>query len=102
MTRVRYGPDEYSLRVDGHAGAGSAGADLVCAALSILAMTLERHVTQNETLISAVSREPGRLTVRCYPGRGQAYAWLMEEDLSGSLYALLAENCPEYVSAEKV
>ncbi|MDY3859571.1 MAG: ribosomal-processing cysteine protease Prp [Candidatus Limivicinus sp.] len=102
MTRVRYGPDEYSLRVEGHAGAGSAGADLVCAALSILAMTLERHVTQNETLISAVSREPGRLTVRCYPGRGQK--GLCREMLSTVYdgYALLAENCPKYVSAEKV
>ena len=46
MTKIVYEPDRLRLRMEGHAGAGAEGEDLVCAALSMLGMTLERRVTE--------------------------------------------------------
>ena len=40
MTRVIYDLEGCSLRAEGHAGAGTKGEDIVCAALSILNWTL--------------------------------------------------------------
>ena len=40
MTSIRYDPGVPEMRFSGHAGAGEAGADPVCAALSILMYTL--------------------------------------------------------------
>ncbi len=37
MTIVRCVPGEYRLRIEGHAGAGKMGEDLVCAAVTALA-----------------------------------------------------------------
>ena len=47
MTRVEYDRAALSLSMEGHAGAGEPGYDLVCAALSTLMMTLERRVQEN-------------------------------------------------------
>ena len=44
MTRIEYDRAAFSLTMEGHAGAGEAGNDLVCAALSTLMMTLERRM----------------------------------------------------------
>ena len=40
MTVIRYDPHVPEIRFQGHAGAGEAGSDPVCAALSILMYTL--------------------------------------------------------------
>ncbi|MBO5497246.1 MAG: ribosomal-processing cysteine protease Prp, partial [Oscillospiraceae bacterium] len=61
MTRAIYDREQLRLTLEGHAGAGPRGDDLVCAALSMLAMTLERRVREREEeYLPAVSRGPGR------------------------------------------
>ena len=99
MTRIVYDPAGLRLEMEGHAGAGIRGQDPVCAALSMLGMTLERRATElAEHCYPAVSRAPGRFQVRCSP----------EEDFAGQCrecfetvaagLALLAEERPEHVS----
>ena len=44
MTRVCYDRAGLLLRMEGHAQAGPEGQDLVCAALSMLMMALERRI----------------------------------------------------------
>ena len=46
MTRVCYDRAALSLSMEGHAGAGEAGNDLVCAALSALMLTLEKRMQE--------------------------------------------------------
>ena len=98
MTRVRYEPKLPALEFSGHAGAGVRGQDPVCAALSMLSMTLERRVTElAEHCFPAISRAPGRFQAVCRP----------EEDFAGQCrecfetvaagLALLAEERPEHV-----
>ena len=40
MTKITYHPQEYHLRIEGHAGFAEAGEDLVCAGISVLGWTL--------------------------------------------------------------
>ena len=98
MTRIVYEPAELRLTMEGHAGAGAYGEDPVCAALSMLSMTLERRVTElAEHCFPAISRAPGRFQAVCRP----------EEDFAGQCrecfetvaagLALLAEERPEHV-----
>lgn len=68
MTRAIYDREHLRLTMEGHAEAGPGGEDLVCAALSMLAMTLERRVREREEeYLPAVSRGPGRFCVECFP-----------------------------------
>ncbi len=98
MTKIVYEPARLLLRMEGHAGAGTEGEDLVCAALSMLAMTLERRVTElAEHCFPSVSRAPGTLLIACSPdetGLGQCRECF--ETVAAGL-ALLAAEKPEYV-----
>ena len=99
MTNIVYAPAELSLRMEGHAGAGSYGEDPVCAALSMLGMTLERRMAElAESCFPAISRAPGRLWISCRPD-AEAAAQCREcfETVAAGL-ALLAEERPEHVS----
>ena len=99
MTKIVYEPARLLLRMEGHAGAGAEGEDLVCAALSMLGMTLERRVTElAEHCFPSVSRAPGTLLIACSPdetGLGQCRECF--ETVAAGL-ALLAEERPEHVS----
>ena len=102
MLRVTYAQEAHLLTLQGHARSGAYGRDLICAAASILALTLEAavgrlaaqgFVTEPETLLGE-----GYARISCRPSPGQ-------EDLTRQVfssicagYELLAEAYPQYVS----
>ena len=54
MIRVIYHPQHNRLTADGHAGSGPQGHDLVCAAISALALTLAGNVSYMQAPSKAV------------------------------------------------
>ena len=70
MTRVRYDRAGLRMRMEGHAGAGEYGRDIVCAAESILLLVLERQLQEleGENRVSVVKR-PGAAEISCCPAR---------------------------------
>lgn len=44
MIRVTYGPEKWSVTVEGHSGSAPKGEDLICAAATILTLTLAETV----------------------------------------------------------
>lgn len=88
MTRVRYEPSIPALELDGHAGAGPRGRDVVCAALSILLFTLaDAEDAAQLRLREGYARVAG--------GEKSAYELIVRG------VRLLAENYPQYVSLEE-
>ena len=99
MTRAIYDREHLRLTMEGHAEAGPGGEDLVCAALSMLAMTLERRVREREEeYLPAVSRGPGRFCVECFPEEGFEDSCRECFDTVAAGLALLAEERPAFVS----
>ena len=99
MTRVCYDRQALRLTMEGHAGAGAFGADPVCAALSMLMMTLERRMEDRaEEALPVISRGPGRFEIRCDPEDGAEALCRESFDTVAAGLALLAENRAENVS----
>lgn len=99
MTRVRYDRAGLCLQMEGHAEAGPEGADLVCAALSMLMMALERRVQERaELALPVVSRGPGRFSIRCAPEKEDEKLCRESFDTVAAGFAVLAENRPGQVS----
>ena len=102
MTRISYDRDELKMDIVGHAGAGEYGKDTVCAALSILAMTLEKRLEYSaELFLPAVEKSPGRITLFCRAGEDEEEKCREVFDTVFTGFLLLAENCPQYVSADQ-
>jgi uncharacterized protein YsxB (DUF464 family) len=99
MTSVCYDRGGLRLTMEGHAGAGAFGADTVCAALSMLMMTLERRMEDRaEDALPVISRGPGRFEIRCDPEDAAEELCRESFDTVAAGLALLAENRPECVS----
>jgi len=99
MTRVLYDRAGLRLEMEGHAGAGEKGADPVCAALSMLMMTLERRMQERaEMTMPAVQRGPGRFMIACRPEEDCEALCRESFDTVAAGLALLAENRAENVS----
>lgn len=99
MTRVWYEPDEFRLRVEGHAGATENGIDIVCAGASALAWTLVEAATERPDYNAALFIDPERaiIDVRCSPKpRACAACRYMFEIIVGGL-RLIAEAHPEFL-----
>lgn len=98
MTKIVYDRDELRLTMEGHAGAGLKGMDPVCAALSMLSMTLERRAQEREEeYLPAVSRSPGRVSIECRPEAEWEERCRESFDTVAAGLALLAEELPDYV-----
>lgn len=98
MTHVFYDRAALSLSMEGHAGAGEAGGDLVCAALSALMMTLERRLQETgERTLPIIARSPGFFAVRCSPEEDEALCRECFDTVAAGI-AVLAENRPEHVT----
>lgn len=98
MTRICYDRAELSLTMEGHAEAGRAGGDLVCAALSALMMALERRLEERaEQTLPVIRRGPGVFAVRCAAQENEALCRESFDTVAAGL-AVLAENRPENVS----
>ena len=99
MTRLVYAPAELRLEMEGHAGAGVYGEDPVCAALSMLGMTLEKRVSElAETCFPTLSRAPGRFLIVCRPEADTAGQCREVFETVAAGLALLSEERPEHVS----
>lgn len=102
MTRISYDRDDLKMDIVGHAGAGEYGKDTVCAALSILAMTLEKRLDDSaELFLPAVEKSPGRITLFCRVGEEAEKECREVFDTVFAGFLLLAENYPQYVSADQ-
>jgi len=96
MTKVTYHPDEFNLRVEGHAGAGKPGEDIVCAGISTLGFTLvaaadefNMHLYLNEA--------DGVMDVRCYPSEETEERCRTVFDTLALGYELLAAKYPDNI-----
>ena len=103
MTRVRYDRVGLRMRMEGHAGAGEYGRDIVCAAESILLLVLERQLQEleGENRVSVVKR-PGAAEISCCPAREKTLRCrdVFETVFLG--YQLLENMYPEFVKTELV
>lgn len=100
MIRVSYDTDEHCMVMEGHAGAGEYGHDIVCAAASILMHTLEAAAMDSQsTLQPVISKHRGYARIQCTPtARNKRRC----EDIYRTIfrgYELLAQQYPEHVMA---
>lgn len=100
MTKVQYDEENFSLTIDGHAGSAPKGEDLVCAAVSMLAFTLEAAVKDHmETLLPSVYHADGKIVIRCTPAprHKKTCRTIFRTIFAG--FELLGQQYPEYVQA---
>lgn len=102
MIRARYGRRSLSLDLRGHAQYGPKGKDIVCAAASALAFTAAAALQdESERFYPRVVEQPGALRIACEPAEGSRRACRRLLDTIWIGFELLAQQFPEYVSAEK-
>lgn len=106
MVEVVYHRDYHRVTVDGHAGSGEAGHDLVCASASILAYTLAGNVMNLSTGGHKVIREPkiqmeeGHAVISCSPvNRYKSTVTLMFDSVCVG-FDILAQKYPEFLKYE--
>lgn len=106
MVEVVYHRDYHRVTINGHAGSGEAGHDLVCASASILAYTLAGNVMNLSTGGAKVIREPkillkeGDAVVACSPvNRYRSTVTLMFDSVCLG-FDLLAQKYPEFIKYE--
>lgn len=101
MIRIFYDRAGLRIRIEGHAGAGEYGRDLVCAAGSILMLTLEKQLLEmeGENRLS-ILKKPGLADISCCPDRGRTLRCrdVFETVFLG--YQILENLYPEFVTAE--
>lgn len=99
MTSVAYDRAALRLEMEGHAGAGPLGADPVCAALSMLMMTLERRMEDRaERMLPVIRRGEGSFLIECGPDAADEALCRESFDTVAAGLALLAENRADCVS----
>lgn len=98
MIAVRYDERAPGLTITGHAGSARYGKDLVCAAASILMLTLERALADKGLLGSESEKRAGCARIVCAE-RSERARGIFETIFAG--YALLAEEWPQYVTTER-
>ena len=71
MISIQYDPGNYALGLDGHAGAGIPGQDLVCCAVSTLVYTMAANVRRMRCRgwleEAEIQLLPGKARIRCHP-----------------------------------
>ena len=101
MIDIVYDRGRHKLTMNGHAGAGEPGSDLVCAAASMLAMTVEANAAamQDTGVVERVDivRSSGSLCVVVFPKEEHKSAVRLVMDAVCGGFFLLAQNEPEHV-----
>ena len=69
MTRVSWDPEHIRLDLNGHAGFGEAGSDIVCAGISTLTFALIRAAAERPEFMPHIfmNEDEGQIWVQCYP-----------------------------------
>ena len=103
MTRIRYDPAGFVLRVEGHAGAGRRGRDLVCAGLSTLCWTLLAAARKDPACrpTARTDRDEARFTLRCAPEPEARERCRTMFETAAAGFELLAERFPAQVRMER-
>ena len=104
MTKITLSVQGTYLTLDGHAGAGPRGRDIVCAALSALAFTLAR-VAQKNTAYGTrfdANWEEATLFLHCEPEDKAAQERCHHLFAAfGEGFRMIAEAYPEYASFQE-
>lgn len=96
MITVRFG--DCSCAVNGHAGAGDYGQDLVCAAVSALTLTLASAARAlKRQRLREIYVEPGQASIRCLPGLGGRRDAETVFFAAGVGFSRLAQLYPEFI-----
>lgn len=102
MIRVTYDRKDNRVTIEGHAGCGPEGHDLVCAAVSALALTLAGNVSYmeaQEAVYGTITKlEEGNAEIQCTPYRRykDSVAQIFRSICVG--FELLATKYPENIS----
>lgn len=104
MVKVIYDRNQPSVTMEGHAGSGTAGHDLVCASLSILAYTLASSLEllddEEQRCNVHVELKEGEGLISCDPDENccRTVTIIFETICTG--FDLLAQNYPNHVFFE--
>ena len=104
MIQVTYYRQYNRVTVEGHAGSGPEGHDLVCASASALAQTLAANVShmkaQEAVYGTIIKLEEGNAEIQCTPYRRykESVAQIYRAICVG--FELLATKCPQNISYE--
>lgn len=101
MIEVRYEERARNMQISGHAGSGRYGHDLVCAAASILTLTLEETLRRAEALGAQSGKEPGWARVCASGEKKDEERTKAAYEMAFMGFALLEEQYPEYVKTER-
>lgn len=102
MIKVVYNRTIPSVTMEGHAGSGEKGHDLVCAAASILACTLASLVNSMDEGVQAHSSSveliDGGALISCEPTEDRFHSVRLMFDTICAGFDILAEEYPDNVS----
>ena len=104
MIKVVYERNPMRLTVQGHAGSGEVGHDLVCASASILVYTLAsfakntHKARQNKKLVIKLNEGDAEVSFKARPRYKTAITLVCDAICGG--FQLLAYNYPENISYE--
>lgn len=97
---IRIYRDGYKLDIEGHAGYGAYGSDIVCAAASILFFTLLRELQRRDIEVTAKTDEVREITATVNPAFSFDTDIVYETICTG--FMMLSEEYPEHVSFEDI
>ena len=103
MTKAVYNREKLSLVIDGHAGAGVIGSDIVCAAISVLSFTLAEAVKEIEENTSALhlniytEDNGGYMSISCDPDCGHIEDCRIVFDTIAKGFDLIYEYFPGHL-----
>ena len=101
MINITFDPKNLELNMEGHAGAGDKGKDIVCASASMLFYTLSKSLLKSKEMMKKhpiVKWDDGLGNLKCRPIKEyQPNVTLMYWTVLNG-FELLAEEYPEYVS----
>ena len=104
MIKVTYWPASMDILVEGHAGSAEKGEDLICAAASALANTLEAVFDIQKDMHGRVNRNEATPFFHAWVYKDShlpAQAFVVMETIATG-YAALAEQYPDYVTFEVI
>lgn len=104
MIKVTYYRNQHRLTVEGHAGSGANGHDLVCSAASVLTYTLASFVSNmaaaGQLKAKSIKLDEGNARVSCKTKAKHDSAVTLVFDSICAGFELLHENYPTYVMYE--
>lgn len=100
MNRTIYCRETYRILADGHAKAGKAGDDIVCAGMTTL-MATAMQAMDGEDIRFTLETDNGRMDLQGHPKTGQAGTCRVILDTVAAGIRMIAKAHPENVSYEQ-